>query len=361
MNKTAFAERIGVELRTVTGYERGEYEPSEETLNRIARILSFPRGFFLGGAVHEPSPATASFRSMSRMSAANREAALASGALAFLLEEWLAARFTLPVPDVPDLREEEPEAAALMLRQYWGLGERPIKNIVHLLEARGIRVFSMAEDTIEVDAFSLWRDTTPFVFLNTLKSPERSRFDAAHELGHLVLHRHGGPPRSNRGEHDSDEPDADSRMMEHEANRFASAFLMPRGSILAHAPAFPSLSIIIQLKTFWLVSVSALAYRLHHLGLLTDWHYRSLCIEIAQKGYRTNEPNSAPREMSQILAKIFTALREDGISKDDVADVLKIEVSELDKLVFGLMLVSLTGGKNSPGSQRQKPELSIVK
>lgn len=361
LNKTAFAERIGVELRTVTGYERGEYEPSDETLARIARVLRFPRGFFNGEALHEPSPATASFRSMSRMSAANREAALASGALAFLLNDWLAARFTLPAPDVPDLREEEPEAAAMVLRQHWGLGERPIKNMVHLLEAKGIRVFSMAEDTVEVDAFSLWRDTTPFVFLNTLKSAERSRFDAAHELGHLVLHRHGGPPRSAGGEHDSDEPDADSRMMEHEANRFASAFLMPRGSVLAHAPKLPSLSLLVQLKTHWLVSVSALAYRLHSLGVLTDWHYRSLCIEIAQKEYRTKEPNGAPRELSQILAKIFAALREDGVPKEDVAEALHIEVSELDKLVFGLMLVGLAGGTGSQAGQRRRPELTVVK
>src|SRR3546814_6566541 len=49
------------------------------------------------------------------------------------------------------------------------------------------------EDTKNVDAFSCWRNGQPFVFLNTFKSAERSRFDAAHELAHLVLHRHGGP------------------------------------------------------------------------------------------------------------------------------------------------------------------------
>ncbi|MEK2654790.1 ImmA/IrrE family metallo-endopeptidase [Pseudomonas aeruginosa] len=50
----------------------------------------------------------------------------------------------------------------------------------------------MAEETSQVNAFSCWRrGVTPFVFLNTQKSAEASRFDAAHELGHLVLHRHG--------------------------------------------------------------------------------------------------------------------------------------------------------------------------
>ena len=177
----------------------------------------------------------------------------------FTETDLIEKRLTLPAPAVPDLREEDPDAAAMALRQQWGLGERPVRNMVHLLEAKGVRVFTLFEDTTEVDAFSLWRATTPFVFLNTMKSAERSRFDAAHELGHLVLHRHAGAPQG--------------REAEHEANRFASAFLMPRGSVFAVAPVFPSLDRLAALKRQWIVSVGAIAYRLHALGLLTDWHY----------------------------------------------------------------------------------------
>jgi IrrE N-terminal-like domain len=60
----------------------------------------------------------------------------------------------------------------------------------------------------------------PFVFLNTLKSGEHSRFDAA-ELGHLVLHRHAAP---------------NGQEAEQDANAFASALLMPSASVRAHAP-----------------------------------------------------------------------------------------------------------------------------
>jgi Zn-dependent peptidase ImmA (M78 family)/DNA-binding XRE family transcriptional regulator len=347
LNKTRFAEAIGVDLRTVTGYERGEYEPASGTLALIARTLRFPVGFFGGGDLHEPSSATASFRSLARMSAANREAALAAGALAFLLIDWIERRFTLPASDLPELREEDPEAAAMTLRQHWGLGERPIRNMVHLLEAKGVRVFSMFEDTAEVDAFSLWRATTPFVFLNTMKSAERSRFDAAHELGHLVLHRHAGAPQG--------------REAEQEANRFASAFLMPRGSVFAVAPVFPSLDRLIELKRQWIVSVAAIAYRLHALGLLTDWHYTRLCIEIGERGFRTKEPKPAQREMSQILPKVFAAFREDGITLVDVAEALQIEPEEIDKLVFRLMLVSLQGGAPISMGSTRRASLQVVK
>lgn len=329
MNKTILAERIGVEPRAVLAYEAGEYAPKDDVLARVSHELRFPVEFFFGPDLHEPAAETVSFRSMSRMSAAQRYAALGAGAIAFMLNDWIEEKFQLPVPDVLDLRDEEPEAAAGMLRQHWGLGERSIKNMVHLLEAKGVRVYSLMERNVEVDAFSLWRQCTPFVFLNTQKSAEQSRFDAAHELGHLVLHRHGGP----RGQE-----------AERQAHAFASAFLMPRGSVLALAPRLATLAHVIKLKKHWIVSAAALVVRLHAVGLLTDWHYRTLCIEISQRGFRKKEPEGAPREQSEIIEKVLTALRAEGMSKSDIANALNIDVEELDSLVFGLVITALGGG-----------------
>jgi Zn-dependent peptidase ImmA (M78 family)/DNA-binding XRE family transcriptional regulator len=346
LNKTELAARIGVDLRAVTAYERGEYEPANETLSKMAQALDFPIDWFSGSDLHCPSPDTASFRSLARMAAYKRDAALSSGALAFLLNDWLEERFTLPSPEVPEYRQEEAEDAAVTLRQFWGLGERPVKNMVHLLESKGVRVFSMAEDTTEVDAFSLWRDTTPFIFLNTMKSAERSRFDAAHELGHLVLHRHENPK---------------GKEIEQQANSFASAFLMPRGSVLANKPAFPSLNALIQLKKHWIVAVSALAYRMHKIGVLTDWHYRAMCIEMGQRRYRSREPNEATREMSLVFPKLFRALKEEGLTKTDIAAALCVNAEEIDKLVFGLVLVSLDGGTSEGKRTGSKPALRLVK
>ena len=74
---------------------------------------------------------------------------------------------------------------------------------------------------------------------------------------------------------------------------------------------------------------------------MSDWHYRNLCIEIAQRGYRKQEPREAPRETSQVLAKVFAALREDGTTKADIASALSVHVEEIDQLVFGLALTSI--------------------
>lgn len=348
LTRRALAEASGIPDRTVTAYENGDRSPPDEAVRAIARELQFPVGFFSKPDIDAVALETASFRALSRTAAARRDRALAGGELALELTDLLNSRFTLPKPDVPDLRPGmEPEAAAMLVRGAWALGENPISNLVWLLEAKGIRVFSLAEDGREVDAFSFWKGEQPFIFLNTHKSAERSRFDAAHELGHLVMHRHGTPA---------------GRTAEREADMFASAFLMPRGSVLALAPKFPSMERLVQAKLHWRVSLSALAVRMHDIGIIGDWDYRTLMMELEHLGYRRNEPHSIPREMSQALQKMFAALREDGIGRHDLARMLDWPVSELDALVFELVLAARPGGRaaNGPVEPTANDKLRLV-
>jgi Zn-dependent peptidase ImmA (M78 family) len=345
LTKTRLARLIDVDVRAISAYETGEFAPDPDRLQALAQVLRFPDAFFFGDDLEEIAPDIVSFRSMSKMTAGQQKSALGAGSIALMLNQWVEKRFELPRPDLPDLSQEgSPEAAADALRRQWGLGELPIKNVIHLLESKGVRVFSLALDTTQVDAFSMWHGDTPFVFLNTVKSCERSRFDAAHELGHLVLHRHAG---------------ARGQEVEREANAFASALLMPRGSVLANGPHMATVDLLIRRKALWTVSVKALAYRLRDVGLITDWHFRTLSIEIAQRGYHRSEPCEAARETSQVLRKVFTALREDGITKADVARDLCVHVEELDQLVFGLTMTHIVGGGQRV-STSSRPELRLV-
>ncbi len=238
--------------------------------------------------------------------------------------------------------------ATLPRAQSWGQDGCRLPGVkhagrVHLLEKHGVRIFSLVEDCHELDAFSTWRDGLPFVVLNTMKSAERSRMDAAHELGHLVLHR-------------SDQPHG--REHEDEASRFGAAFLMPRASLLA--ARFPTITLppLIEYKRRWSVALSALVVRLHRLGRLSDWQYRSLFVELSSKGYRTREPNEMQRENSQVLQKVLAMLREDAIGRLQLAADLHIGVDELDRLVFGLCAVGLAGGGSS--SERRRTHLHVV-
>jgi hypothetical protein len=86
-----------------------------------------------------------------------------------------------------------------------------------------------------------------------------------------------------------------------------------------------------------------------------------LCIEIAKRGYRKKEPNEATRETSQVLAKIFAALREEGVTKAKIAATLAVHAEEIDQLVFGLALTALSSANSTKTvSGRPRPELRVV-
>ena len=326
MSSKELAQRTGLTAVTITRLEKFRNEPEPGTVDALAKALDFPKEFFFGPDIDELNKDAASFRSLTSMTAKEREAALAAGALAFMLSDWVVHRFNLPEANLIDLSQErDPARAARTVRQHWALGEQPISNMIRLLEKMGVRVFSLAENTRNVDAFSCWRDGVPYVFLNTMKSAEHSRFDAAHELGHLVLHKHGGPQQG--------------RQAEQEANNFASSFLMPQADVSARVPYITSLDQLVLAKRRWGVSVAALAYRLHRLEILSDWQYRMFCIQMNSTGYRTKEPNPLPREESAVWSKVLTQLWSERITKSHVAADLFIPVDEIENLVGGLIAV----------------------
>lgn len=355
LSSKALADLIGSSPVTISRLENGNNEPEDQTLDALAKALRFPREFFTAGDCDELKTEAASFRSLTAMTARERDAALSAGALAYLLADWVGQRFNLPEPALPDLSfEANPEAAAHTVREQWGLGQQPVSDMVKLLESKGVRVFSLSENTKNVDAFSCWRDATPYVFLNTFKSTEHSRFDAAHELGHLVLHRHGGPQQDDGDPERQDGGIQNPRQAEADANRFASCFLMPTDDISSRVRGVTGLDDLVRAKKRWGVSVAALAYRLNKMGRLTEWQYRNFCIEMNRRGYRTDEPDTLPPERSVVWQKVLGALWHERITKAEIAKELCLPVSELENLVFGLT------GAPDPVSRQERPNLRLV-
>lgn len=325
--KTArmLADAAGITAVSLSRIMNDKQVPEADTVERIASALDYPVAFFYDGEIDPLPSSSVSFRSLSSITKKEANAAIAAGSIAFLVADWLDARYKLPRSQltISDFSQERnPAAGARALRQAWGLGEKPIANMIKLLEAKGIRVFSLAENTKNVDAFSCWRDGQPYIFLNTFKTPERSRFDAAHELGHLVLHRHGG---SNQG------PQAES-----EANAFASSFLMPHADVLAEMPRVSSLRQIVGHKKRWGVSAAALTYRLHKLKIITDWQYRNFNIDI-RSTYGNNEPEGMARETSVLWRMVLDDLWSQRRTRHHVAAELNIPSDEIENLLFGLV------------------------
>jgi Zn-dependent peptidase ImmA (M78 family)/lambda repressor-like predicted transcriptional regulator len=335
---TRLSELTGLSTHSLSVYENGHHAPSEETLVLLAGALGITPEFLAGHDVEEVPPDAVSFRALSKMTARQRDRALSAGRVALLIDDWIDARFRLPQADIPSLTGYPPESAAEVVRARWGLGERPVSNMLHLLEAHGVRIYSLTAENNELDAYSLFWHARPFIFLSTAKSGERGRFDAAHELGHLVLH----------GEYQ----ELNRPVAEHEANRFAAAFLMPRSSVLAHGLRDATAPQILQAKQVWKVAAMALTHRLHELDLLSEWGYRTVCVQLSRLGYRRSEPDGITRESSQLLSKVFRSMRENGEKPATIATAIGITNDELQEHVFGLTLTTLSGGQRRvAGSQ----------
>lgn len=342
MTAKSLAEKTNLAANTISRLENGLNEPDLETIHKIADVLQYPFEFFVADDPEILDTDSVSFRSLSKMGARDRNAALAGGSIGLQLSDWVEDRFKLPEPNLIDLSyETDPEVAAIALRQHWSIGQRPIGSMIGLLETNGVRVFSLAEQTKNVDAFSFWKSGKPFVFLNTFKTAEHGIFDTAHELGHLVLHRHGGPE--------------ESQQAEREANQFASAFLMPEQDVRARMPYRIDVNVVIKAKARWRVSAMAMAYRLHRLNLLSDWQYKSICIELGKRGYRSGEPDGIKRETSIIWHKVLERLWQEKITKDDIAKSLSVPLDELECLLQGVV----KAGSDIP-DEYQKHGLTVV-
>jgi Zn-dependent peptidase ImmA (M78 family) len=315
-------------------------------VTRFSALLSFPEAFFYRTDIDKLPEGAATFRSRSRTPAKEKHAALAAGAMAQELARWILERFEIPSVNIPELHDvQNPELVAEIARTELNLGDRPVPNMIRLLESRGVLVFSLAQDCSEIDAFSFWSHGRPIVLLNTMKSAERSRLDAAHELAHLVLHRN----------------EETTKVEEHEANHFAGAFLMPRQDLHSRFRRINSLTQLIQTKGTLGVSLAALVYRLHQVGILTDWQHRTFAIELSKRGYRKSEPSPMRRETSVLLPKVFEYLKERGVRIRHVAEELSWNQEHLSDLVFGLgaTLLSVNGGGQRK-STTLKPKLRSI-
>lgn len=338
---TVLAEKSKIAPVTLSRLVNGKQTPDDDTVSKLVAALEYPQEFFFGEEIDPIDVSAASFRSLKAMTARERDAAIAAGSLAYLLSDWVKDRFNLPQTDLLDLSyEKDPDGAARTLRQYWAIGEKPIGNMIKLLESKGVRIFSLSENTRNVDAFSCWRNDEPYIFLNTFKSAERSRYDAAHELGHLLLHKHGGPRQG--------------RNAEFEANAFASAFLMPHADVLSAVPYVTSLQDLLRAKKRWGTSVAALAYRLHAMEIVSDWQYRTLCIQINRR-YGNQEPEGLSPERSTVWQMVLTELWRDGVSRNHIAAQLHLPHDEMENLLFGL-----TGETERPDPSQGRPTLRAI-
>jgi Zn-dependent peptidase ImmA (M78 family) len=202
-------------------------------------------------------------------------------------------------------------------------------NVVRLLEKNGVIVGVGKVDADNFDAFSQKRkiDGRLFVFLSTDKSVGvRSRFDAAHELAHNILHQNVEEKTLNTS--------SELKIIEAQANYFASAFLMPQKEFCEDLVG-PSLDCFKGMKARWKTSIAAMIMRCKSLEIIDEDQTKRLWINLTRRNWRTEEPldDVINWEKPKLLSQSFNMITSDGVAtKQQLLDDLCLPQADIEEL-----------------------------
>lgn len=286
-------EQVGVTHQYIGYLETGHKLPTALTVEAIGDATGFEKSFFFAPLVDEFRDEECHFRRRTTTPVSVRTRVLAHGTLFGMLVSYIDNVLNLPADDVPAVRAkdvEDIEQAAERCRMQWGLGrDLPVKNLTRAVERAGVVVTRFEGSTTKIDAFSRGGKRS-VVILNTEKdAPCRARFDLAHETGHLVMH--GGRTTG----------DAET---EKEADRFASAFLLPRAGFVREFPRGPRIDwpALFRLKKRWGASVGAQVRRAYDLRLIDAAQYQRAYKYIAAQGWLKGEPDEPEPEKPELVS-----------------------------------------------------------
>lgn len=317
LTQVALADIINRKSSSISRWETNSQSPELDALDALSKALNIPTSFFLQPSINHQGETPMFFRSMASTTQIIRKRTEArmkwAQDISFSLQEWLDLPDVnvpkLDVTDYREIRDEDIEQIANECRKVWALGSGPISDVLLVLENAGIIVIKEEVGTVKMDGLSNWseKDGRPYILIAKDKDTCcRSRMDAAHELGHLVLH-HKLKPKTLKNT-------ADFKEIERQAFYFAGAFLMPEESFASEIWS-PSLNSFLVLKERWKTSVGAMIMRCANLGIITEEHQRRIWKHYSAKGWRKQEPldDVLEPEKPRLLSRSIRLLIDENV------------------------------------------------
>lgn len=322
--QTQLAKGIKIGQGTLSKYETGILDPPDEFISALSEVLNYPEKFFMQPGRQYGLPPF-HYRKRKKLSAKAQGKIVAEMNIRRMHIQKMLMSFPInsnrfiPEIDMDEYqgmsnREPDIEDVARAVRELWAVPSGPISNMVELIEENGGIIIACDFGTKLIDAMSQRIDGLPALFFINKNAPaDRIRLTLSHELAHMVLH-------TTTFKEDDE--------MEREADNFAAAFLMPADEIRKQLRRF-SLSHVANLKSYWKVSMAAIAVRASRLNLISGYQYKNFFIEMGKLGYRKREPNELAPERPSKLHEIVAFHQNDlEYSDSEMAELLSITESE---------------------------------
>lgn len=301
------AQALNVSNQSISQFENNKTEPKLENIFLLSNLLGFPKEYFYERDDTNVTIGNTYFRSLASTSKKERNAQVERVRLLSKIYRTIQNYITFPEFDLEMQVDMTPEELADYVRDKWGLGRKPIYNLIDIMEKHGVIITNAFEDNKEIDAYShveiIDHKAVPIIVLGYETNIFRQQFNAAHELGHILTD----------GQYELEElTKAEYRDMEKYMNRFAGALLIPVEMLSDDLRGNGKLDIryYIELKKKYRVSAQALIVRANQIGSITSNQYQYLMKQMSQKGYRTSEPLDnvyqpmLPRYLKQAMAMI---------------------------------------------------------
>lgn len=317
-----------VTAQAIGKYERDEMMPSSDVLIAMSNALDVSVDYLLSPS--DVELLGVEFRKKELTSA--KETAEVQARILSEVERYIAIEHILAIElahvfteaSRPTLRTlDDAEEAAQDLRKKWKLGGDPIPNLCEFLEEKGIKICALnlpdGVSGVQADVKTAGGKHIPVIVLNRNHAGERQRFTLAHELAHLYLKFAGSLDR------------------EKACNRFAGAFLMPKEMLLREVGMRRSsiaMRELFQLKKRFGASAQAIVYRCKDLGVFSQTLYVEVFKVFAANGWKLNEPVPLSAEPPARFERLcFRAVSEGVISEGKAAELLRVSVRDLQKLI----------------------------
>lgn len=227
-------------------------------------------------AIARPTTVGAHFRCGSSASNLDRVGVALAADEAWTRERENLSDFLLLDVDRAASISGDPDVAADDLRGLLGLGESPIPSMVDVLRRLNVLVETLPTSSRSMSAFSCWFDGQAVVLVSASSSGHRRvRFDTAHELAHLILHR----------------GQASGKELEREADQFAGSFLMPAGIFRDRIGSPFDWDAVRLLSSTFGVSQIAVVVRAHELGCIGRKTYAAAMVEAGRRGWFWRDPS----------------------------------------------------------------------
>ncbi|CAM3444742.1 HTH cro/C1-type domain-containing protein [Deinococcus saxicola] len=297
LTQTELGDRLGVTRQTVAVWERGERLPSFGQISRIADALNVPVDLFIKPT--EGDPITLLFR-------ADDSAALTAALKAQIqvqvedyvgLEEELGETPALPPAWPLDTYDEaKAERIARELRDFLGVEDAPLGDVINLMEDKGFKVI-LTSLPAGVSGFSAYTEEWGGVIVvNADKPVERQYFTALHELAHLVCHRKDYQSGNVPGVRDP---------REKIANHVAGGMLLSRETMERELRGFQHQwlpePLLINLKRRYSVSMRTVLMRAKQLDMITAKQCGQQIGKLTKEYGREDEPAHLKRHRDLFL------------------------------------------------------------